>query len=158
MPESPPSGRPTPEQLATYAEQFNQSKSLRYFNAKVSFPEGKRCRVVIDPVLPEHRGGLGAEAVNGGVLAAIFDLAIGCTPALIDPTRRNATVQLSMSFERPVTGQVLIAEAWITSAGSTTLFSSAEIRDGAGRTCARAQGLVRLSRQKWASGSSPAVN
>jgi hypothetical protein len=36
-----------------------------------------RVRAVIDPVLPVHRGGIGTEAVNGVVLAGLFDLVIG---------------------------------------------------------------------------------
>jgi acyl-coenzyme A thioesterase PaaI-like protein len=158
MAESSSSARPTPEQLAHYAEEFNKSLSMKHFGCLVSFPSGERVRVVIDPLRPEHRGGLGTSAVNGGVLAAMFDLVLGCTPALIDPTRRNATVQLSMSFERPLAGNVLVAEAWITTSGASTVFSQAEIRDGRGQVCARAQGVIRVSKLSWESGSSPAVN
>ena len=157
MAESSPA-RPTAAQLARYAEEFNKSLAMQHFGTRVSFPDGERVRVEIDPIRPEHRGGLGTSAVNGGVLAAAFDLVIGCTPALIDPTRRNATVQLSMSFERPLAGSSLVAEAWITTAGASTVFSQAEIRDARGQVCARAQGLVRVSKLSWDSGTSPAVN
>lgn len=149
--------RPTLEQLARYAEEFNRSPALRAFGVQVSFPSVERAAATIDPVRPEQRGGLGTDAVNGGVLAAMFDLAIGVTPALLDPTRRNATMQLSMSFERPVTGNRVRAEAWITTAGATTVFSNAHILDGQGRVCARCQGLVKLSKLKWKSGRSPAA-
>lgn len=150
--------RPTPEQLQRYADEFNRSASLRHLGVKVSFPTSDRVRVDLDPVKPEQLGGLGAEAVNGGVLAAIFDLVIGCSPALIDPTRRNATMQLSMSFMRAVRGKRIWAEAWIDQAGSSTVFSTAELYDEQGTVCARCQGVVKISKLAWSSGSSPAVN
>ncbi len=58
-------------------------------------------------------------------------------------------MQLSMSFERPVTGDWLTAEGWIDRAGTSVLFSSAVIKDRAGAICSRCTGLVRLGRQPW---------
>lgn len=150
--------RPSQAQLDRFAELFNQSLTLRHFGAKMSFPEGRMVVVELPEVQPQHRGGLGASAVNGGVLSALFDFAIGCTPALRDPTRRCATVQLSISFERPATGNHLRVEAVIDNGGSSTLFASAKLMDAEGRVCARCQGVVRVSNQPWASGESPATN
>lgn len=149
---------PTQEQLDRFAELFNQSQTIRYFGARVSFPEGQKVLVELPEVRIEQRGGLGTLAVNGGIIAALFDFAIGCTTALVDPTRRAATVQLSMSFERPVRGDSLRVEARVNTAGTTTLFSSARLYDAQGQVCARSQGVVQLSRMKWAAGDSPAVN
>src|SRR5699024_6548403 len=97
-------------------------------------------------------------AINGGVLAALFDLSIGVCGALVDPGRRSATIQLSMNFERPVTGDRIHAEAKIDRAGGTNIFASAVIFDESGQPCARAQGVVRISRSGWQNGASPAVN
>jgi uncharacterized protein (TIGR00369 family) len=148
---------PSQEQLDRYAEQFNQSLTLKHFGARMSFPGGQKV-VVSAEVRPEHRGGLGSDAVNGGVISALFDFVIGSTPALRDPTRRAATVQLSISFERPLRGDFLRAEATIDTMGSTTVFASARMYDAQGVVCARCQGVVQVSRMKWASGESPAVN
>ena len=156
MSEAP--SRPTQEQLDRFAEQFNQSKTLKFFGARLSFPQGDKVVVSLPELRPEHLGGLGTSAVNGGILAALFDLAIGCSSALVDPSRRAATVQLSMSFERPVRGDSLHVEATVDTAGSTTLFASARLYDAQGEVCARCQGVVQVSRMKWASGDSPAVN
>src|SRR3954449_5560493 len=105
-----PAGRPTREQLETYARRFNENIALQAFGLRMDPPGNDRVIIRLDPILPPHRGGLGTSAVNGGVLAAIFDLAIGSTPALIDPTRRTATMQLSISFEKPVHGDRLSCE------------------------------------------------
>lgn len=150
--------RPSPEQLARYAAEFNESASLKAFGVRVEFPDADRIRCVVDPVRPEHRGGLGSDAVNGGVLAAMFDLALGASVALIDPTRRSATVQLSMSFMDAVRGDRFEVEARIDRAGNQTVFSSAELRDAKGRLCAKATGVMRIGRMPWASGGSPAIN
>ncbi|HYV44199.1 MAG TPA: PaaI family thioesterase [Myxococcaceae bacterium] len=137
-------------QLERYAHAFNTSELLKYLSGHLTFSEaGDRVLVRVDPVLPTHRGGMGTAAVNGGVLAATFDFVIGITAALVDPTRRSATMQLNMTFERPVVGDWYTAEAWIDRAGGSTLFSSAAIKDPQGEICSRATGLVRLSKAPW---------
>ena len=149
--------RPTAEQLAHYARGFEESRAMRSFGARLAFPDGERVEVTL-PVRPEHQGGLGTAAVNGGVLAAMFDLAIGCSPALVDPLRRCATVQLSMSFMRPVLGDVLRVVARVDSAGGSTVFASAEALDAGGRVCARCQGVVKLGRVPWKNPGTPGVD
>jgi uncharacterized protein (TIGR00369 family) len=157
MSDSPP--RPTQEQLDRFAAQFNSSQALRYLGVRVSFSEGRKVIISLPEVRPEHRGGLGmASALNGAIIAAMFDLVLGCTPALLDPTKRCATLQLSMSFQRPLTGDTVRAEAEIDSHGKNTLFASARILDAQGTVCARAQGVVRLSTIPWATGESPAID
>ncbi len=150
--------KPTLEQLARYAEQFNRSQTLKHFGVRVSFPDLNTVEAVLDPIRPEQRGGLGSDAVNGGVLAAMFDLAIGCTPALIDPTRKTATVQLSMHFMRALKGSKLIARGKLERAGGLLAFSSATLFDEQGSACAICSGMARLSEEKWQSGESPAIN
>ena len=102
---------PTLEELARAAEFLNQSAPLAHAGIRVSFPATDLVVAEIPTVRDEHRGGLGSSAVNGGVLAALFDLVTGCTSLLVAPGRRSATVQLSMSFERPVFGDTVRAEA-----------------------------------------------
>ena len=158
-PSGSPHRPPSQADLDRYADQFNRSASLRHFGAHLAFPEGRKVVITLPELRPEHRGGLGsAAAVNGGILAAMFDLAIGCSGALVDPTRRCATVQLSMNFERPVTGEGMRVEAEVENKSVSLLFATARIYDGQGRVCARCQGVVKLSNLPWASGESPAVN
>ena len=150
---------PTRETLAIYAAGFNASETLRHFGAVIEFPTIERVRASIDPIKPAHRGGLGSDAaVNGGVLAAMFDLVLGCSAALVDPTKRTATMQLSMSFLKPLRGNALVAEAWVDRAGRDTLFCSATIANEKGDVTARASGVVKLTDTPWFSGNSPAIN
>jgi acyl-coenzyme A thioesterase PaaI-like protein len=139
------------EALERYAHMFNASEVLKVLSGTLSFSEASdRVLLRVDPILRTHRGGMGTAAVNGGVLAGTFDFVIGITAALVDPTRRSATMQLNMTFERPVNGDWFAAEAWIDRAGGSTLFSSAVIKDQQGQICSRATGLVRLSKMPWA--------
>src|SRR3954462_1026778 len=108
MPEetnTPPRARPSREALERYAHVFNASQLLEGLSATLSFSEAAdRVLVRVDPILPAHRGGMGTAAVNGGILAAMFDFVIGITSALVDPTTRSATMQLNMTFEQAVRG------------------------------------------------------
>lgn len=149
---------PTPEQLARYADGFNESLTLKAFGAKLSFPDSKTVEVRLDPIRAEHRGGMGTEAVNGGILSAMFDLVIGCTPALLDPRRKSATVQLSLQFHAPVKGTRLVGRARIVRAGETLVFSEAEILDDQNQVCATATGMSRRSKEHWERGDTPAIN
>jgi uncharacterized protein (TIGR00369 family) len=152
------SEKPTLDQLRLYASEFNNSQSLKFFGAVISFPTQQRVVITMAEIRPEFRGGMGTSAVNGGVLAAMFDLVIGCTPALVDPTRRSATMQLSMNFMKPVNGDSLHVEGRIDSHGKATLYASAQLLDAKGVVCATCQGLVKVARIPWEAGSSPAVN
>ena len=150
---------PTLEALGLYAQAFNDSLTIKHFGAVIDFPDLTRVRATIDPIPKQFRGGMGsASVVNGGVLAAMFDLALGCAAALSDPTCRTGTMQLSMSFMRPLTGTRLVAEARVDRAGDETLFTSATIRNDKDEICAQAQAVVKLTHTPWIAGTNPAVN
>jgi uncharacterized protein (TIGR00369 family) len=155
---NPTKPRPTLEQLKRYADTFNASATLQHFGVKVHFPDADTVEAIIEEIKPEQRGGLGTDAINGGVIAAIFDLAIGCTPALVDPTKRSATVHLSINFMRAVRGTRVVARSKIDRAGDVLLFASAQILDEKGVVCATCTGMSRLSDLPWAGGESPAIN
>lgn len=150
--------KPSPEALARYAERFTDSQTLRLFGVRLSFPNGEYAQVDLEDVQPAHLGGLGSDAVNGGILAALFDLAVGCTPALLDPTRKSATIQLNLHFMRPVRGKKVRVIGRIKRAGGSTVFSTATAFDENGEACASCDGVIRMSREKWADGESPAIN
>ena len=139
---------PTLDELASAAERLNRSPPLLHAGLLVSFPALDLIVAELAVVRAEHRGGLGTSAVNGGVLAAVFDLVTGCTALLVDPHTPSATVQLSMSFERPVLGDSLRAEGRIDTRGRRTLFASGRIFDERGQVCARCQALVALARTR----------
>ena len=154
----------TADQLTTLAQAWNASAIVAHLGFSIAYEEASRVVVTLSPVRPEHRGGLGTDAINGGVLAGMFDFAVGCTSALAPPLRRSATISLSITFERGVRGDSARCEAWVERAARTLVFVSSRILDGEGTVCARCNGIVslgpELSLEDWtgalASGDRPA--
>jgi len=137
--------------LALYAQRWNAHPSLRSMGVSIAFPDTTRVKVAVDYVPINMRGGLGDDAVvNGGVLSALCDLAIGCTAGLVDPDSHSATVQLSIRFEHPLRGARIDGEARLDRATSRLVFASAEICDAEGRVCVRCQGIVSLLKSRAA--------
>ncbi|MBS2031400.1 MAG: PaaI family thioesterase [Deltaproteobacteria bacterium] len=133
------------DELSTFLAGFNELAFVRAFGVKVYLLDECHVRSVIDPLSENHRGGIQSSAVNGGVMASMFDLALGM-PGLLraQPDLRTATVQLSMSFMKAVRGNKLEVVSWIARAGAGLLFTEAELRDEAGEVCASALGVVRM--------------
>ena len=136
---------PTLESLRALADMWNASASMRHFGARLEFTRVDRVRAVIDPVRDIHRGGMGTEAVNGVVLAGLFDLVIGTVGWLTRPDARSATVNLAMSFFRPTRGDRVVAEARLIRAGLNLIFAAAEIFDGEDRVSARCDGTCAIA-------------
>jgi uncharacterized protein (TIGR00369 family) len=124
---------------------WNSSPAMKHFGARLDFERLDHVRAVIDPVTLVHRGGLGSEAVNGVVLAGLFDLVIGTVGWLTRPDTRSATVNLSMSFFRPTRGDRIVAEARLIRSGLNLVFAAAEIFDGEGRVTARCDGTCAIA-------------
>jgi uncharacterized protein (TIGR00369 family) len=138
----------TLEALRQLAAVWNEGPPMRHFGARLEFDRVDRVRAVIDPVQTFHRGGMGTEAVNGVVLAGLFDLVIGTVGWLTRPDARSATVHLAMSFFRPTRGDRIAAEARLVKAGLNLIFASAEILDGSGEVSARCDGTCAVAHGK----------
>ena len=136
----------TQTQLDAFAASWNEGAVVRHHGFRISYPRGERAVVTLDEVKEHHRGGLGTDAVNGGILAAMFDFAIGCTSVLAPPLRRSATIQISMAFERAVRGNTVRCEARIERTTGTLLFVTAEAIDAQDVVCSRATGIVSLGK------------
>jgi acyl-coenzyme A thioesterase PaaI-like protein len=133
-------------ELDGFAALWNEGPVLRYLGFRLSYPGADRALIELNGVRPEQRGGMGSAAVNGGVLAGMFDFAVGSTSLLAPPLRKSATVQLNMAFERAVRGDHARCEAVIERAAGSLLFITARISDGDGVVCARCLGMVTLGK------------
>ena len=136
----------TLDALRALAEAWNDSPPMRQLGARLEFERLDRVRAIIDPVMPYHRGGMGTEAVNGPVLAGLFDLVIGTVGWLTRPDTRSGTVSLAMTFLRPTRGDRIVAEARLLRTGTNLTFAAAEIFDGSGEVTARCDGTVAVAR------------
>jgi len=141
----------TLESLQALAKTWNDSPPMRQLGARLEFERVDRVRAVIDPVMPYHRGGMGTDAVNGPVLAGLFDLVIGTVGWLSRPDSRSATVSLAMTFLRPTRGDRIVVEARLLRAGTNLTFAAAETFDGQGEVTARCDGTVAVAHGKFES-------
>jgi acyl-coenzyme A thioesterase PaaI-like protein len=141
----------TLESLRALAAAWNDSPPMRRLGARLEFERVDRVRAVIDPVMPYHRGGMGTDAVNGPVLAGLFDLAIGTVGWLTRPDSRSATVSLAMTFFRPTRGDRVVVEARLLRAGINLTFATAKVFDGYGEVTARCDGTVAVAHGKFES-------
>jgi uncharacterized protein (TIGR00369 family) len=139
----------TLEALRTLAQGWNESPPMQRLGARLDFDRVDRVRAVLDPVAPYHRGGMGTDAVNGVVLAGLFDLAIGTVGWLTRPDARSATVSLAMTFLRPTRGDRVVVEARLLRAGTNLTFAAAEIFDGSGQVTARCDGTVAVAMGRY---------
>lgn len=149
----------TQDQLDRFAAVQCKLPVLEYFGFELAFPRGEVAEITLRRVLDAQRGGMGGTgAVNGGVLSAIFDFAVGYVAMLAPPVRRSATVQLSLHLERAVTGDLVRCTARIERQARNLLFASAAITDGAGTVCARGNGMCALAGEvdieQWITGTS----
>ena len=137
--------------LEALAKIWNDSPPMRQLGARLEFDRVDRVRAVLDPVMPYHRGGMGTDAVNGPVLAGLFDLAIGTVGWLTRPDTRSATVSLAMTFLRPTRGDRVSVEARLLRSGTNLTFAAAEIFDAEGQVTARCDGTVAVAHGKFES-------
>jgi uncharacterized protein (TIGR00369 family) len=137
------------EALQTLARAWNNSPPMQRLGAWLEFERVDRVRAVLAPVEPHHRGGMGTDAVNGVVLAGLFDLAIGTVGWLTRPDTRSATVSLAMTFLKPTRGDRVVVEARLIRAGTNLTFTAAEIFDEAGQVTARCDGTVAVAQGRY---------
>lgn len=130
--------------LNDFARGWNETETLRYLGFVLGFPDTQTVEVRLPKVIGAQRGGKGSDAINGGVLAALYDFALGSTSLLLAPLRRSATVQLSMSFEKAVRGNSARCIAKMDRATKHLIFATAELFDEAGTMCSRGTGVISL--------------
>lgn len=133
---------PGPAERAAFAARFNDHPGMRHMGVRVDLLAPDVVRAYVDPVLPEHRGGMGTDAVNGAVIAGVFDLAIGLVGHFHALGRQAGTVQLSMHFLRPVTGSRFEVLGRAVRAGRSLIFAAADLLNESGTLCARCEGIV----------------
>lgn len=141
----PPADYPSDAARTEMAEQWNTHPGMRHMGARVDLSTPGQVRAVIDPIRPEHRGGLGTEAVNGAVIAGMFDLVVGLAGYLHTLGRRAGVAQLNIQFLRPVQGDRFEVLGRPVRVGANLVFAAAELIDQQGAVCARCDGIVAIS-------------
>ncbi|MDH3767561.1 MAG: PaaI family thioesterase [Gammaproteobacteria bacterium] len=133
-----------------FANGFNELAAMQHFGATLSLADDYLVHVTLPKVEEHHRGGLGTSAVNGAVIAGMFDCALGVAGVLQFPDKRTGTVELSIKLLRPVVGDVLDFYSVAIKSSNAIAFAESELFSG-GRMCALATGMVAVASDKdWA--------
>lgn len=143
-PDAPIGDDLSPEERKRIEDEWNGHEAIRYLGARVDLSDPAAIRLLVDPVQPHHRGGLGTNAVNGVAMAGLFDLAIGLVALLTSLRRKVGTVQLNIQYMRPVYGDRFEVRARVARRGRTLVFATAELFDQQNTMCARCDGMASI--------------
>ena len=124
------------------AQAFNQSPQLAGFGIRAEIVDPLRPRVILDPVTDAHRGGVGSTAVNGAVIAAMFDLAIGLLGVRFWLEGLAATATLNIQYLRPALADSVVVEAECGEVTARRIFGTAKLIGPDGTVFAQAQGSL----------------
>ncbi len=102
-------------------------------------------------VQPHHRGGGGTHAINGGIMAYLFD---GLVSAAARTTAREgykamSTLSLNIQYLQLLEAEKEVwGEAEVIKSGKSTAFVEARLFNDAGEPCSTCSGIVRLFYQR----------
>jgi len=147
---------PPLERIAAYKRGLNDSVFLKAQGLEVEELDTGNVVVRLPQVLPTQRGGGGTEHVlNGGVVAYMFDGALGWSiissllamPEAqdIDPSElRQFTINLDITYLDAAIGDRFEAHGQVVRASRSTAFAEGRFLDANGKVCATAKGIWRV--------------
>jgi acyl-coenzyme A thioesterase PaaI-like protein len=81
---------------------FNQSELTRHLGINVDLQDPDRPRCDVKTVQSFHLGGIGQDYINGAVISAMYDLAIGLTALPYASEGNFATTNVNIRLLKPV--------------------------------------------------------
>lgn len=114
-----------------------------------------RSRVELE-VREHHRGGGGTRAINGGIVAYMFDGLLGIAIASLwdEKVQGQVTVNLNVDYLGPVEAKERIeGTASVVRMGRSVAFAEGRVFDEVGNLCATCTGIYRLFRNSRTSNS-----
>ena len=138
--------------------ELSESQRKRIAEALGSVPFAKLLGIKLDSIEPgdatlslqirdDFRQNAGV--VHGGVIASLIDSATAfAILPLLNPDERSTTVDLTISYLRPLTTGSMVAHAKVLRAGRSLIVVSAELHDDGGNLAATALSTyARLSKK-----------
>lgn len=138
----------TKEERLKIEQNWNSHITVKSLGVKIDLSNDDFIKIVLDNPKPVHRGGIGTDAINGGILSALFDLSIGLIAIVNSDNHRVATIQLNINFVKPVKGNSLFVEARLIKKGKNLIFGKAEIFDEKEDLCTYCNGISGLDKSK----------
>jgi len=121
---------------------FNRSPQLKYIGAKINLTNPANPIAYIDELNEMHAGGIGSDAVNGGVIAGLADLALGLLGLMHYKDGMTATAQLTVHYLKPFRTKSISATAITQQVVGNRIFGTVELRNDKGEVCAIAYGAL----------------
>jgi acyl-coenzyme A thioesterase PaaI-like protein len=121
---------------------FNDSPQLKIIGATVDLSDPVKPRVLIEKVTDAHRGGIGSQAVNGGVISMLIDLAIGLLGLPFSTEGMTATTNLSIHFVKPLMANRIILESETSEVVGNRIFGKVRVMNERREICSFASGIV----------------
>lgn len=124
---------------------FNGLPAARHFGFNVDLSDPQFVAIQLGQIEAWHRGGLGTPAVNGAVIAGMFDIGLGLAGTQQFPNRPTGTIDLSIKLMKPTLGPQVVLYAWAVEKRTHVVFVEAEVHDSGNGMTAMGQGLVSAS-------------
>lgn len=121
---------------------FNNSVQVKTLGAEVKLENPEKPEVWLPEIKPEHQGGIGSDAVNGGIIAMLSDFALGLLGLGHYKEGMTATAHLNVQYLRPFRTTSIRAVATQTQVVNNRIFGIVELFDSKGNICALAQGSL----------------
>ena len=129
---------------AAWAGRMNALPAMRTMGAALDLADEAIVAMRLETVAAHHLGGLGTKAVNGGVIAGLFDGALGVAGVLQFAGQRAGTVELSIKLMRPAFEAPLVVHGICVRRTAHLAFTEAALYAD-GRLCAAASGIVAVA-------------
>jgi len=128
--------------------EWNAKPFYRWPGFRIVEAHAGQARVELD-VQEHHRGGGGTRAINGGILAYMFDGLLG---AAVFSSREDivgqVTVTLTIHYLRMLQAEHrVVGTARVVSGGRNLVFAEGEVMDEEGNVCATCTGVYRIYTQ-----------
>lgn len=139
--------RPRGQTFEDQQRRFNNTEIWKQLGITLEEARPGYARLVIarTPLTPSGIAG----SIHGGILAALVDIAMleAVIPSLEPNEQPGGTADLNITYMRPAMGPRITVEATTLRKGKTLAVTEVEIKDDAGKLCAKGRTLY-VVRQK----------
>lgn len=133
------------EERRIWQERLSSMAILRHLGVELNLEDEHVVRLTLKQRTPAHIGGLGAEAINGAMIAGMMDCAMSVAGILHFRGRTCGTMQLSIQFMKPVRSLHSVIECHAVRKSPNVVFLESHLLDHDGRSNVLATGIVGIS-------------
>jgi uncharacterized protein (TIGR00369 family) len=131
-------------------EKWNKNLFFEWAGLEIVEADDGYAKMILH-IEPQHQGGGGTKAINGGIVAYLFDGLLGvCTATQWDEnTIGMATISLNINYVGMLYAEkIVIGEAKVVKRGRGTVFLEGNVKDDVGNLAATCTGIYKLRQKK----------